>query len=86
MGVGDSEIFVVVIIDLDHGRVDARSEALDLADGEKLVVSHVAGSNAKVFLARSHDLVTATQPAGCCCANLARKTEILLHAKRSTWT
>ena len=81
MSVSDSEIFVVVIVDLDHGRVDARSKALNLADGEELVVGHVAGSNAKVLLARSHDLVTATQPAGCCCANLARKIEILLHAK-----
>ena len=86
MSVSDSEIFVVVIVDLDHGRVNAGSEALDLADGEELVVGHLAGSNSKVLLARSHDLVTATQPAGCCCTNLAKKVEILLHAKLSTWT
>ena len=73
MSVSDSEIFVVVIIDLDHGRVDASSEALDLADGEELVVGHLAGSNSKVLLACSHDLITATQPAGSCCANLAKK-------------
>ena len=81
MGVGDSEIFVVVIIDLDHGCIDACSEALHLADGEELVVGHLARSDAEVLLARSHDLVTATQPAGCCCANLKRKKVLLYFVK-----
>ena len=70
MGVGDSEIFVVVIIDLDHGRVDAGAEALDLADGEELVVGHAADADAKVLLAGRHDLVAASEPAGGGCANL----------------
>ena len=72
MGVGNCEVFIVVVVDLDHGRVDTCPKALHLADGEELVVGHLAGSDAEVLLARSHDLITATQPAGCCCANLTR--------------
>ena len=74
MGVSYSEIFVVVIIDLDHRSVDASSEALDLADGEELVVGHAADADAKVLLAGRHDLVTASEPAGGCCANLMETT------------
>ena len=70
MGVSYSEIFVVVIVDLDHGRVDAGAEALDLADGEELIVGHAADADAKVLLAGRHDLVAASEPAGGCCANL----------------
>ena len=70
MSVGDSEVLVVVVVDLDHGRVNAGAEALDLADGEELVVSHAADADAKVLLAGRHDLVAASEPAGGCCANL----------------
>ena len=74
MSVGDGEVLVVVVVDLDHGRVDAGAEALDLADGEKLVVGHAADADAKVLLAGRHDLVTASEPAGSCCANLMDNT------------
>merc|ERR1719220_2717800 len=70
MSVGDGEVLVVIVVDLDHGRVDAGAEALDLADGEELVVGHAADADAKVFLAGRHDLVAASEPAGSCCANL----------------
>ena len=70
MSVGDGEVLVVVVVDLDHGRVDAGAEALDLADGEELVVSHATDADAKVLLAGRHDLVAASEPAGGCCANL----------------
>ena len=70
MSVSDGEVLVVVVVDLDHGRVDAGAEALNLADGEELVVSHAADADAKVLLAGRHDLVTASEPAGSCCANL----------------
>ena len=70
MSVSDGEVLVVVVVDLDHGRVDAGAEALDLADGEELVVGHAADADAKVLLAGRHDLVAASEPAGGCCANL----------------
>ena len=70
MSVGDGEGLVVVVVDLDHGRVDAGAEALDLADGEELVVGHAADADAKVLLAGRHDLVAASEPAGGGCANL----------------
>ena len=70
MSVGDGEVLVVVVVDLDHGRVDAGAEALDLADGEELVVSHAADADAKVLLAGRHDLVATSEPAGGGCANL----------------
>ena len=70
MSVGDGKVLVVVVVDLDHGRVDTGAEALDLADGEELVVGHAADADAKVLLAGRHDLVAASEPAGGCCANL----------------
>ena len=70
MSVSDGEVLVVVVVDLDHGRVDAGAEALDLADGEELVVGHAADADAKVLLAGRHDLVAASEPAGGGCANL----------------
>merc|ERR1719474_1504697 len=66
MSIGDGEVLVVVVVDLDHGRVGAGAEALDLADGEELVVSHAADTDAKVLLAGRHDLVAASEPAGGC--------------------
>ena len=70
MSVSDGEVLVVVVVDLDHGRVDAGAEALDLANGEELVVSHATDADAKVLLAGRHDLVAASEPAGGGCANL----------------
>ena len=70
MSVGDGEVFVVVVVDLDHGGVDAGAEALDLADGEELVVGHAADADAKVLLAGRHDLVATSEPAGGGRANL----------------
>ena len=70
MGVSDSEVFIVVVIDLNHWSIDARSQTLNLADGEELVIGHLARTDAKVFLACCHHLVAATEPARCCCANL----------------
>ena len=74
MSVGDGEVLVVVVVDLDHGGVDAGAEALDLADGEELIVGHAADADAKVLLAGRHDLVTASEPAGGGCANLIYNT------------
>ena len=75
MGVSDSEVFIVVVIDLNHRSIDARSQTLNLADGEELVIGHLARTDAKVFLACCHHLVAATEPARCCCANLKTNTK-----------
>ena len=74
MSIGDGEVLVVVVVDLDHGRVDAGAEALDLADGEELIIGHAADADAKVLLAGRHDLVAASEPAGGGCANLMDNT------------
>ena len=74
VSVGDGKVLVVVVVDLDHGRVDAGAEALDLADGEELVVGHAANADAKVLLAGRHDLVATSEPAGGGCANLMDNT------------
>lgn len=52
------QILVVVVVDLHHGRIDARSQTLDLEQRKKLVFGGVAGMNAQKLLARLHDLVT----------------------------
>ena len=70
MSVSDGEVLIVVVVDLDHGRVDTGAEALDLADGEELVVGHAADADTKVLLAGRHDLVATSEPAGGGCANL----------------
>ena len=70
MSVSDGKVLVVVVVDLDHGRVDTGAEALDLADGEELVVGHAADADTKVLLAGRHDLVATSEPAGGGCANL----------------
>lgn len=42
------EILVVVVIDLDHGGVDAGAEALDLEEGEEAVLGGLATLDAQV--------------------------------------
>lgn len=53
------EVFVVVVIDLDHGRVDAGAEALDFREGEELVGGCLAGVDAEVGGYCGHDAVGA---------------------------
>ena len=43
------EVLVVVVVDLDHGCVDASTETLDFDEGEKTVFRGVAGSDTQVF-------------------------------------
>lgn len=68
------QVLVVVIVDLDHGGVDASAEALDLNVGEKTVLGGVARGNAEVLVDCLHDGVTAaaTELAG----SLKEKTQI----------
>lgn len=44
------QVLVVVVIDLDHGGVDAGTQALDLDIGEKAVVGGVAGGDSEVLV------------------------------------
>jgi len=44
-----SQVFVVVIVDLDHGGVDASAQALDFDVCEEAVFSGVAGGNSEVL-------------------------------------
>ena len=55
---------------LDHGRVDACAEALDLADGEEPVLGGAPHPAAHILLDGLQDLVGAAQPAGGRRANL----------------
>lgn len=43
------EIFVVVVIDLDHGGVHAGAQTFDLDEGEEAVLGGVAGGDAEVL-------------------------------------
>jgi len=53
------QVFVVVVVDLDHGGVDAGAEAFDFGEGEETVGGGVAGANAEVLLDGFHDYVGA---------------------------
>lgn len=44
------QVLVVVVVDLDHGGVDAGAQALDLDVGEEAVLGGVAGGNAEVLV------------------------------------
>lgn len=44
------QILVIVVVDLDHGGVDAGSQAFDLDVGEEAVLGGVAGGNAEVLV------------------------------------
>lgn len=50
-----SEILVVVVVDLDHWRVDTGSQALDLAKSEHTVRGSVSRLDLEVVLDRLHD-------------------------------
>lgn len=43
------EVLEVVVVDLEHGGVDAGAEALDLDEGEEAVLGGVAGGDAEVL-------------------------------------
>jgi hypothetical protein len=47
---GGGEILIVVVVDLDHGGVDAGTEALDLENGEETVGSGLALLNSELLL------------------------------------
>lgn len=61
------KILVVIVVDLYHGRVDTRTEALDLDEGEETVRGCFALLDAKFLFYRLDDSVTAaaTELAGC---------------------
>lgn len=60
------QVFVVVVVDLDHGGVDAGAEALDFGEGEEFVRRRLARVNAEVGADGFHDEVgtAATELAG----------------------
>ena len=60
------KVFVVVVVDLDHGGVDASSETLHLDEGEESVGGCLALLDAEFLLDRFHDRV------GSAAAELAR--------------
>lgn len=66
------QVLVVVVVDLDHGRVDAGAEALDLEVGEEAVGRRLALLDAEVLLDRLDDGVgaAAAELAGGRCAGL----------------
>jgi len=49
------QVLVVVVVDLDHGRVDAGAEALDLDEGEEAVGGGLALLDAQVLLYGLYD-------------------------------
>ena len=53
------QVLVVVVVDLDHGRVDARAQALDLDEGEQAVLRCLPLLDPQLLLHRAHDLVAA---------------------------
>lgn len=53
------QILVVVVVNLDHGGVDASAEALDLDVGEEAVLGGVAGGDAEVLVDGLDNGVTA---------------------------
>lgn len=61
------QVFVEVVVDLDHGRVDAGAQALDLDEGEEAVLGRLALLDAELLLDRLDNGVaaTASQLAGC---------------------
>lgn len=60
------QVFVVVIIDLDHGGIDAGTQTFDFDEGEEVVLGRVAGGDTQVFCDGLDDLVAtaATELAG----------------------
>lgn len=44
------EVLVVVVVDLDHGGIDASTQALNLDVGEEAILGGVAGGDAEVLV------------------------------------
>lgn len=61
------KVLVVVVVDLDHGSVDAGTQAFDLDEGEEAVFGSVSRGDTQVFRDRLDDLVATatTELAGC---------------------
>lgn len=61
------EIFVVVVVDLNHGGIDTGTQALDLNESEKAIFCCVSGLDAQVLFDSFEDLgaTAATELAGC---------------------
>ena len=66
-------------VDLDHGCIDASAEALDLRQGEHLVLGGLTHPDPQGLLAGSEDLVGTSKPARSGCANLQVKFELCQH-------
>lgn len=52
------QVLVVVVVDLDHGGIDAGAQALDLNVGEEAVLSCVAGGDTEVLVDGLDDGIT----------------------------
>lgn len=61
------KVLVVVVVDLDHGSVDAGTQAFDFDEGEETIFGGVSGGDTQVFRDRLDDLVATatTELAGC---------------------
>jgi hypothetical protein len=57
------QVFVVVVVDLNHGGVRARAEALDFGHGEKAVLGSLAVVDAQSVFASFHDSVAVAEHA-----------------------
>ena len=58
------QVFVVVVVDLDHGRVGARAETFDFGEGEEAVGGRLAVVDAEVGGDGFHDGVGVAELAG----------------------
>ena len=64
------EIFVVIVVDPDHGSVYAGSEAFDLSQRELAVRPGFAQSDAQRFLTGLNDFIASPEPARRRCTDL----------------
>lgn len=58
------EVLVVVVVDLNHGRVGACAEAFDFGEGEEAILCGFAWVDAQVVLDGFHDGVAVAEHAG----------------------
>ena len=65
-----SQVFVVMISDLDHGRVDAGAKALYFGEGEEAIGGGFSGVDAKMALDGAEDRRAVSEHAGRGCAEL----------------
>lgn len=70
------QILIVVVIDSDHRGINTGTQALDLAESEKLVWSSLARMDTKMGLDGLHDAVRAAKLAG---GSSARLDVVLAH-------